>query len=138
MSETLRDTSQFPLSLWKQTGPMPLLDRMLLVQLRCQMSQEDRDLTHPDLILLFTPEQLSQRDTDKGRTALLSKVKKALKVEAKRGRDKHWAYDPAREERLGRLVKSLKQRSVSESKEESLKKPVAREKDVEGKEQEAA
>ena len=135
MPDPTNDTS-LPAALWNQTGTMPLLDRMLLVQLRCQMSQEDRDLTHPDLILLFTPEQLNQRHTEKGRAGLLSKVKRALKAEAKRARDKHWAYDPARQERLERLVQSLKQRSGNEN--ESFGVAVVREEKAKNKDQEAA
>ncbi len=96
-----------PAALWKQLEPLSLLDRMLLFQLRTQMSQEDRDLTHPHVILLFTPEELSGRHMNDGRAALLEKVRRAESAEAQRGRAGHWAYDPGRHERLERLIQSL-------------------------------
>lgn len=101
-----------PSTLWKQTEPMSLLDRMLLFQLRTQMSQEDRDLTHPHVILLFTAGELGLRETEDGRAALLNKVKRAESAEAQRGRAGHWAYDPGRHERLERLAVSLARPAV--------------------------
>ncbi|MDA7949251.1 MAG: hypothetical protein MPJ78_17455 [Hyphomicrobiaceae bacterium] len=116
---------ELPATFWKQTEPLSLLDRMLLFQLRTQMSQEDRDLTHPHVILLFTPDELSQRDTHEGRARLLEKVKRAEGTEAQRGRAGHWAYDPGRHERLQRLSHSLATPVGSEEETEETEELVA-------------
>ena len=120
MNDTIPE-HDLPSTLWKQTEPMSLLDRMLLFQLRTQMSQEDRDLTHPHVFLMFTPGELGLRQTEDGRAALLNKVKRAESAEAQRGRAGHWAYDAGRHERLERLALSLA-------------KPVVRADDVENAE----
>ena len=112
LPETTNTETNLPSTLWKQTEPLSLLDRMLLFQLRTQMSQEDRDLTHPHVILLFTRDQLAARHTHEGRAALLDKVERAESSEAQRGRSGHWAYDPGRHERLERLITSLARPAV--------------------------
>ena len=117
--------NDLPSTLWKQLEPLSLLDRMLLFQLRTQMSQEDRDLTHPHVILLFTPEELSGRRTDDGRATLLEKVKRAEAAEAQRGRAGHWAYDPGRHERLERLTGSLAKPVASDEDETATEELVA-------------
>lgn len=114
-----------PSTLWKQTEPMSLLDRMLLFQLRTQMSQEDRDLTHPHVILLFTAGELGVRQTEDGRAALLDKVTLAEGAEAQRGRSGHWAYDPGRHERLERLALSLAKPAVPTDEVENAEDLVA-------------
>ncbi len=124
MSEISHDT-ELPSTLWKQTEPLSLLDRMLLFQLRTQMSQEDRDLTHPHVILLFTREQLAARHTSEGRATLLDKVERAEGAEAQRGRSGHWAYDPGRHERLERLATSLSAPIAGKNEEKKAEELVA-------------
>ena len=107
--------SQLPLTLWKQNGPLPLVDRMLITQLRTQMSETDRDLTHMYVILLFTPEELEARDTSEGRKVIHDKLEAALTVEAARGKAGHWAYDAPRHERLVRLCDAFREMEEQEA-----------------------
>ena len=95
-----------PRFLWRQ-GSMSPEESNLLAELRAQMSQEETDLTHRGIIVLFTWAELAERNTPKGRTGILTKVKRELRVEARRFRKGHPAYDSGRLKRLARLVKAL-------------------------------